>query len=174
VPTPLQRYPLAGVSTGRLLRRAFGAAVVFGAGWVRLRRAVFFGVPSATVADCRGEDVTQTLALVDAVTAVAGRVGHPHKRREAVLGDKGYESQAVRRELRHRGAAASCPSSPDAATQTSTVWAMLRYVVEQIVALLHQFKRPAVRWERRLDLHNAFVSLGCTLICWRRLKKATT
>ncbi|MFF1895784.1 hypothetical protein [Streptomyces sp. NPDC058206] len=28
------------------------------------------------------------------------------------------------------------------------------------------------RWERRLDLHNAFVSLGCGLICWRRLKKA--
>lgn len=48
----------------------------------------------------------------------------------------------------------------------------LRYVVEQTVALLHQFKRLAVRWERRLDLHNAFVSLGCGLICWRRLNKA--
>ncbi len=50
----------------------------------------------------------------------------------------------------------------------------LRYVVEQTFALHHQFKRLAVRWERRLDLHGAFVSLGCTLICWRRLKRATT
>lgn len=48
----------------------------------------------------------------------------------------------------------------------------LRCVVEQTFALLHQFKRLAVRCERRLDLHNAFVSLGCSLICWRRLKKA--
>ncbi len=41
----------------------------------------------------------------------------------------------------------------------------LRYVVEQTFALLHQFKRMAVRWERRLELHDAFVSLGCSLIC---------
>lgn len=46
------------------------------------------------------------------------------------------------------------------------------YVVEQTFALLHQFKRLAVRWERRLELHDAFVSLACSLICWRRLKKA--
>ncbi|MCY0931792.1 hypothetical protein OTB20_37560 [Streptomyces sp. H27-H1] len=43
----------------------------------------------------------------------------------------------------------------------------LRYVVEQTFALLHQF-----RWERRTELHDAFVSLACSLICWRRLKKA--
>ncbi|GGS94374.1 hypothetical protein GCM10010206_66330 [Streptomyces cinerochromogenes] len=34
----------------------------------------------------------------------------------------------------------------------------LRYVVEQTFSLLHQFKRLAVRWERRLDLHDALVS----------------
>lgn len=48
----------------------------------------------------------------------------------------------------------------------------LCYVVEKTFTLLHQFKRLAVRWERRLELHDAFVSLGCSLICWRRLKKA--
>jgi len=47
----------------------------------------------------------------------------------------------------------------------------LRYVAEQTFALLHHFKRLAVRWERRLDLHDALVSLACGLICWRRLKK---
>ncbi|MDQ1016596.1 transposase [Streptomyces afghaniensis] len=35
-----------------------------------------------------------------------------------------------------------------------------------------EFKRLAVRWERRTELHDAFVSLACSLICWRRLKKA--
>ncbi|MEU4098372.1 hypothetical protein [Streptomyces sp. NPDC026673] len=48
----------------------------------------------------------------------------------------------------------------------------VRYVVEQTCALLHQFKRLAIRWERRLDLHDALVSLGCTIICWRRLKNS--
>ncbi|MDH6108026.1 hypothetical protein P3T36_007821 [Kitasatospora sp. MAP12-15] len=37
-----------------------------------------------------------------------------------------------------------------------------------------EFKPLAVRWERRLDHHNGFVSLACSLICWRRLKKATS
>jgi hypothetical protein len=48
----------------------------------------------------------------------------------------------------------------------------LRYVVEGTFSLLHHFKRLAVRWERRLDLHDALVSLACGLICWRHLKKA--
>ncbi|MDX5564970.1 hypothetical protein PYK79_18950 [Streptomyces sp. ID05-04B] len=47
----------------------------------------------------------------------------------------------------------------------------LRYVVEQTFALLHQFKRLAVRRERRLELHDAFLSLACSLICWRRLRR---
>ncbi|MFH8589576.1 hypothetical protein ACH4GP_35260 [Streptomyces celluloflavus] len=47
----------------------------------------------------------------------------------------------------------------------------LRYVVEQTFALLHQFNRLAVRWERRTELHGAFVSLARSLICWRHLKK---
>jgi hypothetical protein len=32
----------------------------------------------------------------------------------------------------------------------------LIYVVKQTFALLHQFKRLAVRWERRTELHDAF------------------
>lgn len=39
-------------------------------------------------------------------------------------------------------------------------------------ALLHNFKRLAVRWERRTELHDAFVSLACSLICWRRASEA--
>jgi hypothetical protein len=35
----------------------------------------------------------------------------------------------------------------------------LHYVVEQTFALLHQFRRLAVRWERRLDIHDGLVSL---------------
>ena len=37
----------------------------------------------------------------------------------------------------------------------------LRYVVEQTFALLHQFRRLAVRWERRLDIHDGLASLAC-------------
>jgi hypothetical protein len=44
-----------------------------------------------------------------------------------------------------------------------------RYVVEQTFALLHAFRRLRIRWEIRADIHQAFLSLACALICWRRL-----
>jgi hypothetical protein len=28
------------------------------------------------------------------------------------------------------------------------------------------------RWEIRDDIHHAFVTLGCAVICWRRLRTA--
>jgi len=33
---------------------------------------------------------------------------------------------------------------------------------------LHQFRRLRVRHERRADIHEAFLSIGCSLICFRR------
>ncbi len=113
-------------------------------------------------------DVTQTLALVDGIPPVAGRPGRPRRRPEALLGDKGYDSNPNRRELRKRRI---LPVISRRGAPNIQGLGKLRYVVEQTFALLHQFKRLAVRWERRTELHDALVSLACSLICWRRLKK---
>ncbi|MGX7829096.1 IS5/IS1182 family transposase, partial [Actinokineospora sp. 24-640] len=32
-----------------------------------------------------------------------------------------------------------------------------------------QYKRLRTRWERRADLHQGLLSLGCAMICYRRL-----
>lgn len=113
-------------------------------------------------------DVTQTLPLVDGIPPVAGRPGRPRRRPEALLGDKGYDSNAHRDELRHRRI---LPIISRKGAPNIKGLGKLRYVVEQTFALLHNFKRLAVRWERRTELHDAFVSLACCLICWRRLRK---
>jgi hypothetical protein len=57
---------------------------------------------------------------------------------------------------------------PDRAENLDRRQGKLRYVVEQSLALLHHFKRLGVRWERRTELHDAFVSLVYSLICRRR------
>jgi transposase len=43
-------------------------------------------------------------------------------------------------------------------------------MVERTFAWLNQFRRLRVRYERRADIHEAFLSLGCALICWRFLR----
>ncbi|MGW0940611.1 transposase [Streptomyces sp. NPDC002666] len=45
-------------------------------------------------------DVTQTLALVDGIPPVAGRPGRPRRCPDSLLGDKGYDSNRHREELR--------------------------------------------------------------------------
>jgi transposase len=45
------------------------------------------------------------------------------------------------------------------------------WVVERAFAHLYWFRRLRIRWEIRDDIHEAFLSLACSLICWRRLNK---
>ncbi|ESU50684.1 transposase [Streptomyces sp. HCCB10043] len=95
--------------------------------------------------------------------------GRPRRRPEALLGGKGYDSDPNRDALRRRRI---LPVISRKGSPNIKGIGRLRYVVEQTFALLHHFKRLAVRWERRTELHDAFVSLACSLICFRRLKKA--
>ena len=113
-------------------------------------------------------DVSSALDLVDGIPPVAGRLGRPRRRPDALLADKGYDSDRLRRELARRRIV---PIISYRGTKGVQGLGKLRYVVEQTLALLHQFRRLAVRWERHLDLHDALVSLACALICRRRLNR---
>jgi hypothetical protein len=42
-------------------------------------------------------------------------------------------------------------------------------VVERSFAWLHAFKRLAVWWEYRADIHTGLLKLAARLICWRHL-----
>ena len=116
-------------------------------------------------------DISRALDLLDGYPPIAGRPGRPRRRFDVLLADKGYDSDAFREACRDRGTA---PIIPKRKTTGVKGLGKLRYVVEQSFALLHQFRRLAVRWERRLDIHDGLVSLACVLICWRRLINWTT
>ncbi|MEE9295822.1 MAG: transposase [Phycisphaerae bacterium] len=45
----------------------------------------------------------------------------------------------------------------------------LRWVVEAAFAWLFQQRRLRVRYEKRDDIHQAFLIIGCLLICWNRV-----
>ncbi|MBQ1158995.1 hypothetical protein KBZ21_12825 [Streptomyces sp. A73] len=93
---------------------------------------------------------------------MAGRRGRPRRRPDSLLGDEGYDSQP--QPPRAAQAADLAGHSPQGHLNIEGL-GKLRYVVEQTFALLHQFKRVAVRWEHRTEPHDAFVSLACRLIC---------
>jgi transposase len=45
-----------------------------------------------------------------------------------------------------------------------------RWVIERTFAWLNQFRRLRLRYEKRADMHKAFPSLACALICWKFLQ----
>jgi transposase len=44
-----------------------------------------------------------------------------------------------------------------------------RWVVERTLAWLNRYRRLTIRYERRADIHQAFLTLGCALICFNHL-----
>lgn len=125
------------------------------------------GVPLATILTAANtNDVTQLKALVEAIPAVRGKPGHPRRRPDRVQGDRGYDSEPLRAWLRARGIE---PVLAKRNTPHGSGLGVHRWVVERTLAWLHQFRRLRCRYERRPELHDAFMSLADALICWRLL-----
>lgn len=126
------------------------------------------GIPFAIhLTGANRNDSQQALALVDAIPALQGERGRPRHRPDRVLGDRGYDAEAIRQGLRVRHIV---PLLAMRNTDHGSGLGRWRWVVERTFAWLFQFRRLRVRYERRADIHEAFLSLGCALICWHLLK----
>jgi len=113
-------------------------------------------------------DVTQLIPLLDRIPPVAGVVGRPRRRPDQLVADRGYDFDKHRRLVRARGIR---PVIARRSTEHGSGLGSVRWVVERTFAHLHQFKRLLVRYERRAEMHEAMLALGCCLICFRRLRK---
>jgi len=125
------------------------------------------GVPLAIeLTGANTHDSQVALRLVDSVAPVRSAHGRPRQRPAALAGDKAYDSAEIRRGLRRRGIRAIIPMRYE---QGDRGVGKIRWVVERTVSWLNQFRRLRVRYERRPDIHEAFVLIGCVLICWNFL-----
>ena len=82
-----------------------------------------------------------------------------------MIGDRGYDYDKHRRLLRARGIK---PVIARRGTAHGSGLGVARWVVERTFAHLRQFKRLLVRYERRAEMHEAMLALGCCLLCFRR------
>lgn len=112
-------------------------------------------------------DVTHALPMVVAIPAVRGRRGRSRRRPERLQADKAYQSADLRWLLRWLGIRPQIACRGQRASGLGAT----RWVVERTISWLHQFRRLRIRYERRVDIHNALLTLGCALICFRFLKQ---
>jgi transposase len=126
------------------------------------------GIPLAvSLTSANRNDITQMIALVDAIPLVRGRRGRPRRRPQRLLADRAYSSKAHHRQLRarHITPIIAAPKSPHGSGLGKQRW-----VIERSISWLHQQRRLRVRWERRQDIHEAFLSIACSLICFKQLQ----
>lgn len=109
------------------------------------------------------------MPLVDKIPQVKGIRGRPRQRPERLYADRGYDYDCYRRQLRAKGIT---PVIARRGTGHGSGLGARRWVVEQTIALLHWFRRLRIRWEIRDDIHEAFLTLACAIICWRRLRRS--
>lgn len=108
-------------------------------------------------------------AVFEALLERVAPIGHPRGRPRRRLGtphaDKGYDTRRCCAYLRRRGVAARIALT---GIESGTRPGRYRWVAERTLARLARYRRLTIRYERREDLHQAILDLGCALICLKR------
>lgn len=128
------------------------------------------GTPLAiahTGANCH--DSQMAIALVDDVPAIKQPRGRPRRRPDEVLADRAYDAEEkIRKPLRKRGIK---PVVPHRNTEHGSGLGKHRYVVEACFDWLFNWRRLRLRYEKRPDIHDAFLIIGCIMICSNRVEQ---
>jgi len=100
--------------------------------------------------------------LVDSIPPIRHGVGRPRRRPLKLRGDKAYDSEKIRRELRRRGI------KPLLNRRRKPRRHRKLWPVERTQAWINQYRRLKVRYERLQCTYQAFLNLACALICYKR------
>jgi transposase len=106
--------------------------------------------------------------LLDAIPPIKQANGRRRKRPGKLHADKGYDLPRCRQALRWRHIRIRIARK---GIDSSQRLGRHRWVVERAVAWLNRYRRLSVRYERRADIPQAFLTLGCALICFNTLQK---
>ena len=128
------------------------------------------GIPISVVIS--GANVPDCEMLEEAVDAIPpirnGRVGRPRQRPHKMHADKGYDFAKCRDALKQRNIE---PRIARRGIESSQSLGRYRWVVERTLSWLNRFRRLKVRYEQRDDIHQAFLSIGCALICLNQIHR---
>jgi transposase len=125
------------------------------------------GVPlNATVTAANVNEVTQVLQVLTDMPPVGGKPGPKRELPDRLQGDRGYDSEPLRVVLRWLGIT---PLLAERNTENGSGLGKFRWLVERTISWLHSFGRLRRRLDRLTELQEAFLRLGCALVCLRIL-----
>ena len=127
------------------------------------------GVPLAVrLTGANRQDSVVFEDLIDAIGPIKRPRGRPRRRPAKLHADKAYDFRRCRAARRRRHITARIARR---GVESSEKLGRHRWVVERTLAWLNRFRRLTVRYERRADIHEAFLHLGCALLCLNALDR---
>ncbi len=127
------------------------------------------GIPlSVSLTGGNRNDVTELESLIDGVPPVRGRRGRPRQRPDELYGDRAYDHDKYRKKVRAKGIQ---PRIARRGQPHGSGLGKVRWVSERTIAWYHGMKRIRIRWERRDDIHEAFLALATCIITWRHVAR---
>lgn len=127
------------------------------------------GIPLATrLTGANRHDSAVFEEIVDAIRPIRRTRGRPRTRPAKLHADKAYDIPRCRQALTRRHIAVRIARK---GVESSERLGRHRWVVERTLAWLNRYRRLSIRYERREDIHQAFLTLGCSLICFNHLQR---
>jgi transposase len=107
------------------------------------------GVKHHAIVDANVPEINDLLELVDSIGPVAGKQGHPKQRPEEMYGDRAYDSEPHREELRERSIE---PKLAKRNTEHGSGLGIYRWVVERFFSWLRGFRKLRFVTEKTHDI----------------------
>jgi IS5 family transposase len=125
------------------------------------------GIPLAVTLTAANEhDSIQFEGLIAALPRTKQRYGYRRERPNKVHADKGYDFPRCRQFLSRRGIRVRIARRK---VDSSERLGRHRWVVERSLAWLARYRKLTIRYERKPEIHIAFLTLACALVCLGRL-----
>ena len=127
----------------------------------------------STLASASPAEVTLAEKTLDAIKVPRAGRGRPKKRPKRLIADKGYDSDPLRKRLKEHKIDLIAPHRSNRKKPKTQDGRKLRryrkrWKVERTFAWLGNFRRLVVRYERKIQVYQAFFHLACLVITLNR------
>ena len=132
------------------------------------------GIPlGSTLASVSPAEVQLAEKTLEAVKVARSGNGRPKKRPARLIGDKGYDSDPLRKRLKYLKIELIAPHRGNRKKPKTQDGRKLRryrkrWKVERTFAWIGNFRRLVVRYERDIKMYRAFFHLACLMITLNR------
>ncbi len=92
----------------------------------------------------------------------------PQQRPDQLFGDRAYDHDKCRKAVLAKGIR---PRIARRGRPHGSGLGVFRWVAERTVAWYHGMRRLSIRWERRDDMHEAFLGLATCIITYRHVAR---